>query len=267
MDRTDAKKTKLFSVRNTIFIICEALLYITFMYTDIVNSNLHMPTNSFTDSINSSQLFSSGHLKYYSIIICLGFAIFCLIKLRNRTTILMTCAFLFTVIADFFLLLHSDNLLPGIAAFCVVHFIYLLVIKNGSLKSAIFPTLIRVGIAAALTFLLVHFRIIDIPKDSSTDAVIFLSIFYAASFIGNIIRLGIDKNGCAFDRPSLFLLGLVLFLLCDLNVLIYNLGSFISIKSDFYQNIRSISEILMWGFYLPSQVIIALSACSPKNQH
>jgi hypothetical protein len=52
---------------------------------------------------------------------------------------------------------------------------------------------------------------------------------------------------------------MVLFLLCDINVGIFNLSGFIALPERIYQMMYSVSSILMWTFYAPSQVLIALS--------
>jgi hypothetical protein len=57
---------------------------------------------------------------------------------------------------------------------------------------------------------------------------------------------------------------MVLFLLCDINVGLFNLSDFIT-PSPAYNIIYSISSILMWTFYAPSQVLIALSVENEKK--
>jgi hypothetical protein len=52
---------------------------------------------------------------------------------------------------------------------------------------------------------------------------------------------------------------MVLFLLCDLNVGVFNLTGFVSVNSSWFHNLYAISAIAMWLFYLPAQVFISLS--------
>jgi len=59
----------------------------------------------------------------------------------------------------------------------------------------------------------------------------------------------------------LFAWGMVLFLLCDINVGIFNLSGFINV-GPVYEVLYGISSISMWLFYAPSQVLIVLSGDS-----
>ena len=107
-------------------------------------------------------------------------------------------------------------------------------------------------------------------------------LFYGISFLGNILHQIVNvskemKSGlipaaqkedvtwqdkftekAAFSNRG-FLIGLILFVLCDINVLIYNIGNFLEIAGSGYQTVREISVVLIWLFYLPSQVMIVLS--------
>jgi hypothetical protein len=59
---------------------------------------------------------------------------------------------------------------------------------------------------------------------------------------------------------SIFAAGLVLFLLCDINVGLFNLSGFVSVTGRVVEILYSLSSILMWTFYAPSQVLIAISS-------
>jgi hypothetical protein len=65
----------------------------------------------------------------------------------------------------------------------------------------------------------------------------------------------------------LFAIGMGLFLLCDINVGLYNLSGFISLPANINEFLYTMSSILMWTFYAPSQVIIALSVGSKQEIH
>ena len=146
-----------------------------------------------------------------------------------------------------------------------------------------------------ITIVLVVSGLVKFPNESSLSAVLFLVILYGLSFIWNIILLlsslipshddhpdAVQKKNteyghsrthdkktdaafctCLFPHPVMFLIGLVLFLLCDINVMIYNMDGFVNVSSSFYHMLKSSSVILMWAFYLPSQVLIVLSAMLP----
>ncbi|MBO7633297.1 MAG: hypothetical protein J6S72_02800, partial [Lachnospiraceae bacterium] len=51
-----------------------------------------------------------------------------------------------------------------------------------------------------------------------------------------------------------------IFALCDINVLLYNLPLLFDIHSHLLISLFDIIGTLMWVFYLPSQVLLALSA-------
>ena len=108
--------------------------------------------------------------------------------------------------------------------------------------------------------------------------------FYACSFIRNIImsvtlcikkakmhRMQREKdrihdifeNAVTEDRTELrqvlFAAGLMVFALCDINVLLYNLPTLFNIRSHFVLTLFEFAGTMMWAFYLPSQVMITMS--------
>lgn len=58
---------------------------------------------------------------------------------------------------------------------------------------------------------------------------------------------------------NMIAIGMVLFLFCDINVLLYNLMGMISSSSEFIKQLYNISSVSMWLFYLPSQILLSLS--------
>lgn len=86
---------------------------------------------------------------------------------------------------------------------------------------------------------------------------------YALSFASNVTRCGFAlKRGREQINMPVFFVGLVLFVLCDINVAVFNLDSIADITSEIFISIRNISANLMWLFYLPAQVLIV---CSCRN--
>ena len=122
-----------------------------------------------------------------------------------------------------------------------------------------------------ITIILNAAGVIRYSNDSAMNAVLFLAILYGISFVWNILLLAVkiinhntdrtqeNTKVCEFPHPVMFLIGLLLFLICDINVLIFNLGSYISINSETFVILQNASTILMWTFYLPSQVLIVFS--------
>ena len=268
-----------------IFIIVEALIYVTFMYIDIVINGGDASNNGLVTALQKSQIFSNAYLKYYAIIICLAVTVIIYYKNKSKVNALIAGAMFFTAFADYFLLLNPDRMVPGLVSFCIVHGIYLYVILGGDSKKTAIICFIRIGISVIVTVILIASGLIRFSNESSLSSVLFLVIVYGLSFVWNVVLMFSNLVGpdpstaksakitdtayctCLFAHKKMFLTGLVLFLLCDLNVMIYNLGSFINLSSNFYHMLQTSSVVLMWAFYLPSQVLIVLSALLPSDQN
>lgn len=152
---------------------------------------------------------------------------------------------LFSTAGDYFLTVVHEQYELGILLFFVAQYSYSLYLCQdlGCLqKMRYFGICMGMGLLAnAITFLFIGKMI----------ALIVLVLFYAAFFIGNIISV--------YRKPAnnkLFTAGLTLFLLCDICVVLSNLGRYFP-QIHFDQRICA----LVWVFYIPSQICIALSAC------
>ena len=251
-----------------IFIAIELLLYLLFMCMDLYSLQHQGALGGFLYDIALIKGISPSMLKYYGILLCFVFSLCSYIETKEKARAFLTVAMLFTVISDYFLLLHPEIIVPGLFTFCIAQSIYLYVITGGDKKKTGIFIGIRIIIAIAGTIVLKVSDIVCFDPDQNMNAVLFLGILYALSFLGNVGRLIVyhvrkkeDKvPQCLFKRPGLFLIGLLLFVLCDINVLICNMDRFILITSESYYTLRYAATVLMWGFYLPSQVIIVLSA-------
>lgn len=271
---TSKTKAKYLNTSEIIFICVETILFLLFIYMDIITSVKGKTGTPFVNALTGTVFLSSVNLKYYSIIICLLYSVYNLVFSRKRCHLMLTLAFIFTAASDYFLLLQKDIIIPGLLCFFIVHSIYLYVINGGLLKKTLINILVRMGFSLILTILIKISGIYHFANDSNVNGLMFLVLLYALSFIGNICRLlyfhllnhktGNSFTACLFKHKLLFLIGLILFLLCDLNVLIYNLGDFFEINTGIYKNLKNAADILMWAFYLPSQVLIALSGTDNK---
>jgi len=173
-------------------------------------------------------------LKFVFIVIC--FAIACLSYFfchSKKDWAWLTGGLFFTVGADYFLVLH-DNHLPGVAVFCFVHVCYIL---------RVFPTH-KYKFALLAVPILVFFVF-------ANNALFVLAGIYATLFIFNIF---INIRFCKKNR-SIIITGLVLFALCDINVMLFNLPRHLDIPVIFPWAFN-----LIWVFYLPSQLLLAVSA-------
>ena len=268
MSNYKIKQNSFFNSRK-VFIITESVLFCLFIYMDLVTSIKGKEGTPFVNFLNGTGFLTSIYLKYYSIILCLIYSLYSLFRFRDKCRLVLSIAYVFTVISDYFLLLEKGKPMPGLISFVLVHCVYLYVICGGVLKKTGIIIIVRAAISFCLMLAVKISGLIHFDNDSNMNGLIFLVFLYGISFVSNIVRLFLlhiknsaeQKNltPCLFKNTKLFFIGLILFLLCDLNVLIYNLGDFLNIGSGFYRTLQNISEVLMWAFYLPSQVLIVLS--------
>lgn len=177
-------------------------------------------------------------LKYTGILLCLALSLLCAWLGGDK---LVAPALMFTAAADWFLLIRNDHLMLGVALFLCVQTLYLLRLYRvsrrlswglrGILAVALLPALFPLKLATPLNL---------------------LAVFYFSQLLSNTIL--------AWRHPDTrrFALGLTLFVGCDICVGLFNAVPLPS-------NVFSIVSIGMWFFYLPSQVLIALSAMPTKE--
>ena len=115
----------------------------------------------------------------------------------------------------------------------------------------------RVFLKSTVFILCLLFFIQKMPQQFSYTLMLALGAFYAFLFIWNIFSLSVQKSKDSYDS-RLFVIGLILYALCDINVAIYNFPSFFD-SNVFLSRIYASSGLAMWLFYLPGQVALALS--------
>ncbi|MDR1541627.1 MAG: lysoplasmalogenase family protein [Clostridiales bacterium] len=150
-------------------------------------------------------------------------------------------AMAFTLAADFCMLVIYNNT-AGLIFFCIVqtiyHARYARLIKTAPLVA--FQVAAGVAAALGLSMLSLHYR---------------LSAAYAAALIFSVSASVFASK--KYPRPNRIItpLGMILFLLCDLFVGLYNLPT----------NFSSVFQIFIWVFYLPSQCLLAVSGMKMKS--
>ena len=147
---------------------------------------------------------------------------------------IVTAALCLTASADVFLLVLDQWYIVGLLLFCIVHLLYSLHLHSQKMLSMQIVLLIFSAI------LVLAYRRME-PLAVGYITVFLLNLFHAASF-------AIRAKG---RQTFLFAFGLLLFFCCDLCVGYYNIGE---------GALWEFSRIAMWGFYLPGQVMILLSA-------
>ena len=222
------------------FISIEAIIYVTFILLDILGTTPAL----------------SDIFKYSGIIVVFAFALYWCIKRRDRNRTVVTSALLFTAVADFFLLFCSDDirlLIPVLLSFSVTQTLYYVHLTESRRKNKriLIPCLVFVLSAVSSC-------IIDLLLSYDTVALILITLvfYYAITFALNTAGSVARCKKSRLRTDFIFALGLILFVLCDINVLIRHLNTF------FFEAVpRTMVEasiFLSWVFYLPAQVLIAL---------
>jgi hypothetical protein len=179
---------------------------------------------------------------------------------KNNDFILTSIGLLFTLGADFFLVILVPYIeLPAMISFSITQICYFIRIYLN--HKTIQEKRIHIIIRITLISLIIIFAVI--LMDGQIDLLTLISAFYYANLISNIIF--------AFKQTKvsiLFPIGLLLFALCDLQV-----G--ISYVNDYYISFANIPILnfianppinLAWVFYTPSQVLISLSIIKFKKE-
>lgn len=215
----------------SVFILLEIALYLSFLFID---------KGIFVTRIESSIL------KYVSISLCLAFSLYCLIRKRKMANCFIPIALVFTLISDYFLLFNTNQNLYvyGLITFIItqlIYFAFILYLRKSKLELLI-NLLVRFLLTIAA--LVVAFYL------NYSDVLTILALVYFVELLSNFLYstflIKLDKE------YLIFLLGLLLFIGCDINVGLNNVHLFEGID-------YSLVNFLMWVFYLPSQVLLSLT--------
>lgn len=214
-------------MKTKVFLCIECVLYILFILMDCFFPEMGK---------------ASMDLKYMGIVLCF-FYVICLLPKDTETedTVLVQTAIFFTLLADTFLVKLGRSE-AGVACFIMVQICYFYRLHKGHSKSIFWN--------CAIFGLL--YLVLDICLEQ-IEFVVVLALFYIITLIRNVWdSLWLSEN-------RLFQLGLILFLLCDLSVGLYNVPGFVAVPQWYHAYIYPAVAVLMWAFYLPSQVLLCLS--------
>lgn len=207
-----------------LFLGMELLLYASFLCCDFLQFN------------------SAGTiLKYAALLLCL---LFSLQNITAKDGQLVVVCLLLTAAADWFLLVINRYYMVGLVCFCAIQFLYALRIRrlHSRIHSCV-PRLLLSGGALLVLFF-----------TGFLTPLLFLVCLYFPQLVCNA------AESCTLPsspQNALFTAGLFLFLACDISVGIYNSPDYLTFASS---GVVRAAQIAMWGFYLPSQVLIVLSA-------
>lgn len=210
--------------KTLIFLIL--VLYIIFLYMDFYNKRLFI---------------SSNNAKFISILLCFIIAILDGIsKGITRDISLLQGGLFLTLIADYIFLIYNKGFPIAIGLFIVVQILYIIRYSRGkTLPKFIFLIISFLIISTIHLYINLFIREVDI--------IIPMAVFYGICLLLSLRESIIAYKNNVYPSPNreLILIGMILFLLCDINVGLYNI-----LKGPF---------IFIWLFYLPSQLLLALS--------
>ncbi|MBQ8503367.1 MAG: hypothetical protein IJ491_03715 [Clostridia bacterium] len=202
------------------FIAIEAVLFCTFVTMDIM------------------RLDGENIVKFIAISLV---GLMGLMAGKQRDNAVVTAAFIFTVLADIFLILIG-NYIAGVCVFIAVQTCYTIRFSFmsgkplvGELLKRLLPGLILGTIAGVLL--------------DSVD--IGITVAYASCFAVNFAHGFELQIYNPSPRHLRFAIGIVLFACCDACVGIHNLQ-----PSIFTETMIRNAEVMTWIFYLPSQILI-----------
>lgn len=232
---------------RVLFVLIQICLYGVFLSLDLADGNVLL----------------SARIKFSIILICFCYALFTKKGADKGIIFCLRGAMLFTAISDL-LILFLDYYFYGVLSFILVQQLY--GIRNSIALSIRDPLkqnrylrnafILRISIQLITTGLLSFLLTLAGVKP---DRLFFASVFYFICILTNVIF----SVKAYFGKPCfgnlIFSVGMVLFLLCDINVGIFNMAGFVSVPESVYGVLYAFSSILMWTFYAPSQVLIALS--------
>ena len=205
---------------NAFFIIGIIILYIAFLSIDVFSAPGLLPTR---------------YLKYTTIILCFLLALnLHRNSINKQDSKYVVIAFIFTLIADIFLL-FTGNKIAGIFFFCLVQLTYL---KRYNIR------LFKFGIFVSTVAIMIHLF-------TSFDQLYIIAGLYAPL----ILVCAISTFRTKLPKFNLYCtrIGMILFILCDIHVAMFDQLS----RASSYHHFAS---IVIWLFYLPAQFLLALSA-------
>lgn len=189
--------------------------------------------------------FASSYLKFTSVLLC-----FCLLlvpggpAVSRRDRFVVRLALGFTLLADV-LLLFTGYYTAGMFIFCGAQLCHIARYRKTLLPKA----LVFYGVCLLFASVCQLLRL-DLPYELMAGGcygVLILTAFvcsFASALPAPFKRLAIA--------------GMTLFILCDINVMLFNL-----LPAGGYQHTAG---LLMWFFYLPSQLCIVLSSASHRKK-
>lgn len=180
-------------------------------------------------------------LKYAGVLLCLCFSLLCARRGGDR---LVPPALLLTALADLFLLVLNRHYALGVLLFLGAQSAYLIRLRLSSGRSWwLLRGTLPLGVGIALCAL-----------GQATPLNMLAGLYFSQLLVNTILAWALPG-----ERWRVFALGLTLFVGCDLCVGAFNSPGLVS------PALWQFARVGMWLFYLPSQVLIALSSLPGKE--
>ena len=158
--------------------------------------------------------------------------------------ILLNAAMALTIAADYFMLVRYDNL-TGLCFFCAVqttyHIRYIRHIRYTPVKQ----------VARIIIQIMACVIVIILPLNNPALTMGKMACAYAICLLFSVYAACLSAKKCRTRNSIIAATGMLLFLLCDLCVGLYNLTPGYGTQNIFY--------CLTWFFYLPSQALLSVS--------
>ncbi len=192
--------------------------------------------------------------EYALVILCFAFA--CGHRSETLDGLLSLLALLCTAGADFFLVaLKEEQWLPGLSLFCVAQLFWALRLLRMEAGRRRFVH----GLTWALTC--GTLLVVAVIAVRGGDPVLLLSAVYVSLLLTTVLFSWLTP------RNLLFTLGMTLFLGCDLFVAANNAVLYLDL--DAFPLLKALHDIpfnMMWAFYGPSQMLLALSSAGDGGE-
>ena len=177
----------------------------------------------------------SDPVKYAALLLCVLAA---LCGQRGADGAITAAALVFTAAADVFLLFFTSHLLVGVLLFWIVQGLY--AVRLFRWRHWQRSILFSVRLLPFISFF------------SRMTPLFAAALVYFVNIVINLIECG--RLPAQNVQTKLFTAGLMLFVCCDICVGAWNLNL-----------LPHISHFLIWVFYLPAQVLIALSSMQKES--
>ena len=212
--------------------------------------------------VNDFSLQSTGNkylmvVKYFSILLC--FILTIMIEKNGHDildTRMLQSGLFFTVCADYCLVV-SNKFILGVEIFCIVQIIYIFrFTRDLKSKTKIFSTILIIYIILSIT----AFTAYKVVKFDLR--LILICIFYGCLITTSLIAgiRTLKTNYFSLYSSVLISIGMIMFFMCDINVALFNILQ----KSGSY--FANIPRFFIWIFYLPAQVMLALSGYNHRKK-